>query len=116
MQHYSWAAMKKEAISDKLWRRFVSGQRITMAQFFFGQGGTVPRHQHESEQLSYVVEGALRFIVGDAEVIVRQGEVLHIPSNVAHGALALEDAFVVEVFSPVRADWASARDAHAENR
>jgi quercetin dioxygenase-like cupin family protein len=105
MQLYSWNALKKEAISDKLWRRFVSGQRITMAQFFFAEGGTVPRHQHENEQLTYVLEGALRFTVGDEEVTVRRGEVLHIPPDVPHGAVALEDSVDLEVFSPVRADW-----------
>jgi quercetin dioxygenase-like cupin family protein len=105
MQLYSWNALKKEAISDKLWRRFVSGQRITMAQFFFAEGGTVPRHQHENEQLTYVLEGALRFTVGDEEVTVRRGEVLHIPPDVPHGAVALEDSVDLEVFSHVRADW-----------
>jgi quercetin dioxygenase-like cupin family protein len=105
MQLYSWDALKKEAINDKLWRRFVSGQRITMAQFFFAEGGTVPRHQHENEQLMYVVEGTLRVTVGDEEVIVRRGEVLHIPSDVPHSAVALEDTVDLEIFSPVRADW-----------
>jgi len=105
MQLYSWGAIEKEEINDKLWRRFVSGQRITMAQFFFATGGTVPRHHHESEQLTYVVEGALRFTVGDEEVTVRRGEVLHIPSDVPHGAVALEDTVDLEIFSPVRVDW-----------
>ena len=105
MQLYSWDALKKETINDKLWRRFVSGQRITMAQFFFAEGGTVPRHHHESEQLMYVVEGTLRVTVGDEEVIVRRGEVLHIPSDVPHSAVALENTVDLEIFSPVRADW-----------
>jgi len=105
MQLYSWDALKKEAINDKLWRRFVSGQRITMAQFSFAEGGTVPRHQHENEQLMYVVEGTLRVTVGDEEVIVRRGEVLQIPSDVPHSAVALENTVDLEIFSPVRADW-----------
>jgi quercetin dioxygenase-like cupin family protein len=109
MQLYSWNALKKEAISGKLWRRFVSGQRITMAQFFFAEGGTVPRHQHENEQLMYVVEGALRVTVGDEEVTVRRGEVLHIPPDVPHSAVALEETIDLEVFSPVRADWLAGR-------
>ena len=105
MQLYSWDALKKEAINDKLWRRFVSGQRITMAQFSFAEGGTVPRHQHENEQLMYVVEGTLRVTVGDEEVIVRRGEVLQIPSDVPHSAVALENTVDLEIFSPVRTDW-----------
>ena len=109
MQLYSWNALKKAAINDKLWRRFVSGQRVTMAQFFFAKGGTVPKHQHENEQLTYVVEGALRVTVGDEEVIVRRGEVLYIPPDVPHSAVALEDTIDLEVFSPVRADWLAGR-------
>jgi len=109
MQLHSWDALKKETINEKLWRRFVSGQRITMAQFFFAKGGTVPRHQHENEQLTYVLEGALRFAVGDEEVTVRSGEVLYIPSDIPHGAVALEDTLDLEVFSPVRADWVAGR-------
>jgi quercetin dioxygenase-like cupin family protein len=109
MQLYSWDTLKKETISDRLWRRFVSGQRITLAQFFFAEGGTVPRHQHENEQLMYVVEGALRVTVGDEEVILHRGEVLQIPPDVPHSAVALEDTTDLEVFSPARADWLAGR-------
>ena len=109
MQLYSWDTLKKEAINDKLWRRFVSGQRITMAQFFFAKGGTVTRHQHENEQLTYVVEGALSVTVGEEEATVRSGEVLYIPPDVPHSAVALEDTIDLEVFSPVRADWLAGR-------
>ncbi len=105
MQLYSWDALKKEAISDKLSRKFVSGQRMTMAQFSFAKGGTVPRHQHENEQLMCVLEGALKITVGEEEVVLRCGEVLQIPSGIPHGAVALEDTVDLEVFSPVRTDW-----------
>jgi quercetin dioxygenase-like cupin family protein len=105
MQIHSWDSLPKVVVNDEIWRRFVCGQRMTMAQFHFAKGGTVPRHQHENEQLTYVLEGALRFTVGDEEVTVRGGEVLYIPSNVPHGAVALEDTLDLEVFSPVRADW-----------
>lgn len=109
MQLYSWDTLTKETIDDKLWRRFVSGQRITMAQFLFAKGGTVPRHQHENEQFTYVVEGTLRFTVGDEEVIVRHGEVPQIPPSVPHSALALDDTVDLEIFSPVRADWSAGK-------
>lgn len=109
MQIHPWDSLPKVVVNDKIWRRFVGGQRMTMAQFFFAKGGTVPRHQHENEQLTYVLEGALRFTVGDEEVTVRSGEVLCIPSNVPHGAVAIEDSLDLEVFSPVRADWMAAK-------
>ncbi len=105
MQLYSWDALKKEAINDKLSRKFLSGERMTMALFSFAKGGTVPQHQHDNEQLMYVLEGALKLTVGEEEVTVRRGEVLQIPSGIPHGAVALEDTVDLEVFSPVRADW-----------
>ena len=42
-------------------------------------------HSHESEQMTHILQGALKFFVGGEEIIVREGEVLHIPSWVEHG-------------------------------
>ncbi|MFB3923254.1 MAG: cupin domain-containing protein [Terriglobia bacterium] len=109
MQTHPWNALPKIAVNEKIWRRFVSGERMTMAQFSFAKGGTVPIHHHENEQLTYVLEGTLRFTVGAEEITVRSGEVLCIPPNVPHGAVALEDAIDLEVFSPVRDDWLAGR-------
>lgn len=105
MQIHSWDSLPKVVVNDKIWRRFVTGQHMTMARFSFAKGGVVPRHQHENEQLTLVLEGALKFTVGEKEVTVRSGEVLCIPPNIPHGAVALEDSVDIEVFSPVRADW-----------
>jgi quercetin dioxygenase-like cupin family protein len=62
-------------------------------------------HSHESEQMVYVLQGALKFFVGGEEVTVREGEVLHIPSGLEHQAEALEDTFELDFFSPIRQDW-----------
>jgi len=75
----------------------------------------VPKHAHENEQLTYILEGALKFFVGEDgghEVVVRAGEVLHLPSNVPHEAHALEDTLDVDVFSPPREDWLNKTDAY----
>ena len=76
-----------------------------LAQIYLKRGALIPMHSHESEQMTYILQGALRFRVGDEEVVVREGEVLHIPAHVSHQAEALEDTFELDVFSPVRADW-----------
>ena len=71
--------------------------------------------RHHNEQLTYILEGALRFWIGDdgAEVIdVRAGEVLQIPSNVWHKAEALEDTLDVDIFNPPREDWLNKTDAY----
>jgi quercetin dioxygenase-like cupin family protein len=62
-------------------------------------------HDHESEQMTYVLSGALKFLVDGREVVVREGEVLHIPSWLPHQAEALDDTFEMDMFSPIRQDW-----------
>jgi quercetin dioxygenase-like cupin family protein len=110
MQHLAWETVKKEQLNDKFWRKVVNGEKITAAQLGFSQGAMVPLHHHESEQVSIVVKGAIKFEVEGKEVTVRGGEVLVIPSNLPHNALALEDSSVIEIFSPIRLDWMTGTD------
>ena len=86
-------------------RKIVTGEREMLVQVYVKRGCLVPMHAHESEQMTYVLQGALRFLVGGEEITVREGEVLHIPSGVEHQAEALEDTFELDVFSPIRQDW-----------
>ncbi len=112
---YRWDDMPKEQVNDGLSRRLVTGERMMLAHVYLKKGNVVPRHQHENEQLTYILEGALRFFIGEDEretVDVRAGEVLHIPSNVWHKAEALEDTLDVDIFSPPRQDWLEKSDAY----
>jgi quercetin dioxygenase-like cupin family protein len=105
---YRWTDMPKEKVNDLLDRRLITGDRMMLAHVYLKKGCIVPRHHHENEQLTYVLEGALHFWIGEdesEEITIRTGEVLHIPSNVWHKAEALEDTLDVDVFSPPRADW-----------
>lgn len=111
--HFRWNDLPGERLNDKLERRYVTGQHLTLAQFFLAKGCLVPTHDHESEQFCHVLKGCLRFRLGagGGEVVdVAAGEVLKIPSRVPHSAEALEDSQVVDSFSPIRADWAEKRD------
>ncbi len=83
----------------------MSGALETIAQIYLKRGAIVPQHAHESEQMTYVLQGSLKLLVAGEEVTLREGEVLHIPSGVVHQAEALDDTFVLGVFSPVRRDW-----------
>ena len=76
-----------------------------VAQVFLKKDAVVPLHHHESEQITYILKGALKFELQGREVVVHEGEVLHIPSNVPHRAIALEDTLDLDVFSPIRIDW-----------
>ena len=110
MKQYAWETVKQEPMRQGIWRKVVSGDRAMLAQVFIPKGAVVPTHQHESEQLSYIVEGALKFGLEGKEIVVRKGEVLHIPSNVPHMAVALEDTLDLDVFSPIRVDWLTGQD------
>jgi quercetin dioxygenase-like cupin family protein len=112
---YRWEEMPREQVSPMLDRRLITGERMMLAHVYLKKGCIVPRHQHENEQLTYILDGALRFWIGEdeaKELVVRAGEVLHIPSNVWHKAEALEDTLDVDVFSPPRQDWLDKTDAY----
>ena len=116
---YRWNEMPKEKVSDMLDRRLVTGDRIMLAHVYLKKGCVVPQHKHENEQITYILEGALRFWIGEnreQELVVSAGEVLHIPSNVPHEALALEDTLDVDVFSPPRADWLNKTDDYLRRK
>ena len=112
MEHYTWDSVPLEVMSDLISRKVVSGDKAMVAQVFLKKDAVVPEHHHESEQLTYILDGALKFQLEGREVIVRKGEVLRIPSNVPHRAVALEDTLDLDVFSPIRADWLTKDDAY----
>jgi quercetin dioxygenase-like cupin family protein len=110
-----WADIPLETVTDQISRKLITGQQMMLAHVYLKKGAVVPKHQHHNEQLTYILEGALRFWIGDdgAEVIdVHAGEVLQIPSNVWHKAEALEDTLDVDIFNPPREDWLNKTDAY----
>ena len=110
--HHRWSDIPAEQINPTISRQFLSGERVTIARFELTRGGVVPRHSHENEQVSYIVTGALKFIVDGSNIIVRSGEVLQIPPNVPHAAEAIEDTLAIDVFTPVRQDWVDRTDTY----
>ena len=111
---YNWDAIPRQRVTDAIDRKIVTGERMMIAHVYLKKGAIVPRHSHDNEQLTYILEGALRLTLeppeGPQEVIVRAGEVLVIPSNVPHQAEALEDTLDVDVFAPPRQDWLDGTD------
>ena len=115
VRHFRWEDMPRERVTDQLERRIITGDDMMIAHVYLAKGCVVPRHQHVNEQITYILEGALRFRIGEdgaEEVVVAAGEVLHIPSNVWHEAVALEDTLDVDVFSPPRRDWLDGTDSY----
>ena len=102
---HRWDEIALEKITEMISQKIVAGDREMLAQIYLKRGALVPMHSHESEQMTYILQGALKVLVGNEEITVREGEVLHIPSWIPHQAEALEDTFELDVFSPVRPDW-----------
>ena len=113
---HRWDEIALEKITEMISKKIVTGDREMLAQIYLKRGALVPMHSHDSEQMTYVLQGALRFLVGGEEVVVREGEVLHIPSGVLHQAEALDDTFELDVFSPIRHDWLHPEEQGSGNR
>lgn len=112
---HRWSDLRAEPLKEGLTRRLVTGERMMIAHVYLKKGVDVPRHSHENEQLTYILEGALQFWFGandEQELLVRAGEVIVIPSQLPHRALAVEDTLDVDVFCPPRQDWLSGTDAY----
>jgi quercetin dioxygenase-like cupin family protein len=113
--HHVWDQIPAEPLKGTITRKLVTGERMMIAHVHLQKGDDVPKHQHENEQLTYILSGALHFWFGEngeRELIVRAGEVIVIPSNVPHRALALEDTLDVDIFNPPRQDWLTGTDAY----
>ena len=112
LEKLSWKTMEIERLNDKLSRQMISGENATISQLFLKKGAAVPRHSHMNEQYSWIISGALKFVFDDREILVGEGEVLVIPANVAHSAVALEDTVDVDIFAPRREDWIRKEDSY----
>ncbi len=114
--HTSWDAIPLETMNPLLTRQYVTGEQGMLARIVLKKGCIVPRHSHPNEQISYITEGALRFLLGDeaapVEKIVRAGEVLVIPGGMPHSAEALEDTVDFDLFAPPRRDWIAKDDSY----
>jgi unsaturated pyranuronate lyase len=121
VRHEKWDEIPLEKVTDTITRRLFTGERMMLAHVYLDKGAIVPTHAHENEQLTYVVEGALRFWIGKEgsddveELVVGAGEVLYIPSHVPHKAEALEDTLDIDVFSPPRQDWLDGTDSYFQD-
>jgi quercetin dioxygenase-like cupin family protein len=116
MQYIPWNSVPLENLNPLLQRQFVVGQEIMVARVLLKKGCIVPQHSHHNEQLTYVLEGALKFWIDGKEIVVHAGETLCIPSNMPHKAEALEDTVDLDVFAPPRADWINKTDQYLREK
>lgn len=112
LQYVQLKELPIEQVNPLLDRQIVSGERSMLARIILRKGCIVPLHSHENEQISYILEGALKFLIEGREIVVSAGEVLVIPSHVPHSAEALEDTVDLDLFCPPREDWLNKTDAY----
>ena len=116
MNVVSWSNVSEDTLIDGIKRRIVTGEKAMLGLLFFPKGAKVPAHTHESEQITNVLNGALKFVIDGKEFVVRTGETLVIPSNVEHSAEALEETDEIDTFSPIRNDWLDGSDAYLRTK
>src|SRR5215208_356154 len=112
---HRWDEIALDKVTEMISRKIVTGEREMLSQVYLKKGALVPMHSHESEQMTYVLKGALKFLINGEEISVREGEVLHIPSQVLHQAEALDDTFELDLFSPIRQDWLDHTDLYFQD-
>jgi quercetin dioxygenase-like cupin family protein len=112
LQYTPWSEVPLETLNPLFQRHFVVGQEIMLARVLMKKGCIVPEHSHHNEQLTYILEGALKFWIDGKEIVVHAGETLCIPSNMPHKAEAMEDTIDLDVFAPPRADWIHKTDEY----
>jgi quercetin dioxygenase-like cupin family protein len=83
----------------------VYGKQTLLTEVRMDQGAVIPPHKHPHEQTGYLVSGQLEFLVNGEHITAHPGDSWNIAGDVEHGATAVVDSVVVEVFSPVREDY-----------
>jgi quercetin dioxygenase-like cupin family protein len=110
MKYIPWNKVEREHLNPLIDREMVVGEQVMLARVLMKKGAHVPQHQHHNEQVTYILEGALKFAIDGKEIVVRAGEVLCIPPHMPHEAWALEDTVDLDVFNPPREDWLNKTD------
>jgi quercetin dioxygenase-like cupin family protein len=109
---FKWSEVPMENVTPVIARQIVTGAQAMAGMITLQKGSHVPKHSHVSEQLTYVIEGALRFVIEGREILVSAGEILVIPAWVEHEATAVELTRELDIFSPIRQDWLDGTDTY----
>jgi quercetin dioxygenase-like cupin family protein len=112
LKYFRWQDVEIEKLTPLFERQLVVGEKVMLSRIVLRKGFVVPLHHHENEQISYILEGALKFWIDGREIVVGAGEVLCIPRNMPHKAEALEDTLDLDIFVPPRADWLAGTDKY----
>jgi quercetin dioxygenase-like cupin family protein len=112
LKYLRWNDVELETLNPLLQRQLIVGHEVMLSRVLLKKGCVVPLHSHVNEQLSYILEGALKFFIDGKEITVHAGQVLTIPPKMPHHAEALEDTVDLDIFHPPRADWINKTDSY----
>jgi len=116
LKHIPWNSVELEDLNPLLQRQMVWGKGVMLARVLLKKGCVVPMHSHLNEQVTYILEGALKFLIDGREIVVNAGEVLTIPAHMPHQAEALADTVDLDIFHPPRADWINKTDQYLRGK
>lgn len=116
LKHLPWDSVEIEELNPLLTRQCIHTDEVTFARIVLKKGCVVPEHHHVSAQISYTISGALTFYLDGKKITVHPGEVLTIPPNMPHKAVAEEDTVEFDIFTPPRQDWITRTDAYLRNQ
>lgn len=72
----------------------------------FDKGAEGPLHAHDGHtQITYIIKGCFEIVLGNEKKILMAGDAFLAEKNVPHGVKALEEGWVMDLFTPKRADF-----------
>ena len=77
LKYLAWKDVQREHLNPHIDREMVVGDKIMLARVLMKKGAHVPLHHHHNEQVTYILEGVLKFNVGGKEIVVRAGTCGH---------------------------------------
>jgi quercetin dioxygenase-like cupin family protein len=113
MQQTNWEDVELETVNVGMRRRIITGEKMTVARIYFDDGFIVPMHSHHNEQITQVIKGQMRFLIGNdkaEEILLGPGDVVVIPADVPHQATCIGAVEEVDMWSPRRDDWLDGTD------
>jgi quercetin dioxygenase-like cupin family protein len=103
-----WNTVPVETLADGTRRQLFTGENLMVCRLVFPPNLVTAEHEHPHEQMTMVVRGRVRFVIGEEVVIAEAGDLLRFPSKCWHGATMLdEEVELIDIFTPIRQDFLS---------
>ncbi len=100
------ADLQPTSVGDGVTRKILgTGGSLMMVEVTFKAGGVGSVHTHPHEQVSYIAKGSFEFTLNGESRVVSEGDSIYVPSDAPHGTVALTDAVIVDIFTPIREDF-----------